>query len=66
MNSFTSQVSFLVDRKGRKTHAVLPIKDYERLVEDEYDNKIADSRENEGAISLEEFKNRVRASRVSR
>ena len=54
-----SAISFLVDRKGRKTHAVLPIGEYERMVENEYDNAVADSRKNDGTVSLEEFKKRI-------
>ena len=68
MATLTSQssVSFVVDRRGKKTHALLPIREYERLMENEYDNTVADSRENDGTISLEEFKKRVRAQRISR
>ena len=58
-------VSFVVDRRGRKTHALLPIKEYERLTEDDYDNQIADLREKDGSISSEEFKKHVRNRRVS-
>ena len=65
MNTFPSQVSFLVDRKGKKTHAVLPIKDYERLVEDQYDNAVADSRIHEATTSFDEAKARIRARRNS-
>jgi hypothetical protein len=61
-----SKVSFMVDRRGKRTHALLPIKEYERLIEDQYDNAVADSRENEGTISLEEAKSRIRARRLSR
>ena len=48
-----------MDRKGRKTHVVLPIDEYERMRENEYDNAAADSRENDGAVSLEEFKRKL-------
>jgi len=55
-------ISFVFDRLGRKTHALIPIKEYERLAEDDYDNMIADSREDDGSISNEEFKQRIRRS----
>lgn len=45
-----NNVKFLVDRKGRRTHAVVPIRQYEDLLEDIYDNALADSREDEGTI----------------
>ena len=56
---------FLVDGNGRRTHAVIPIEEYERLIEDDYDNDVADSRENDGTISSEEFRKRVRNRQVS-
>lgn len=54
--SITRKVKFLVDRRGKKTHALLPIEEYQRLIEGNYDNEVADSRENDGTISLKEFK----------
>ena len=65
MNTISSNVSFLVDHKGKKTHAVLPIKEYERLVEDQFDNAVADSRINEVTTSFDEAKARIRARRIS-
>jgi len=59
-------ISFVFDRRGKRTHALLPIKEYERLLEDQYDNAVADSREKDGSITNEEFKKRVRSRRVSR
>ncbi|MFH0765588.1 MAG: hypothetical protein V2A61_04120 [Calditrichota bacterium] len=64
--SIQQRVKFLVDKRGQRTHALMPIKDYERLMEDQYDNEIADSRENEETISLEDFKKRVRTKRIPR
>jgi len=55
-----SKVKFLIDRKGKRTHAVLPIKEYMELLENLHDNTVADSRANEGTISLDELKMRLK------
>jgi PHD/YefM family antitoxin component YafN of YafNO toxin-antitoxin module len=52
---------FLVDRKGKKTAVVLPIKDYERLLEDLHDLSVVAERRHEPTISLEELKRRLKA-----
>ncbi|HHT9131027.1 MAG TPA: type II toxin-antitoxin system Phd/YefM family antitoxin [Candidatus Tripitaka californicus] len=52
---------FLVDRRGRKTAVVLPIKDYERLLEDLHDLSVVAERRHEPTISLEELKRRLKA-----
>ena len=54
-----SAISFLVDRKGRKTHAVLPIDEYGQLLEDLEDLAVVASRRDEGYISLDELKKRL-------
>jgi len=60
VETINNKVQFLFDRKDKRTHAVLPIYEYEGLIEDLYDNAVADSREDEGTISLEELKKRLR------
>jgi PHD/YefM family antitoxin component YafN of YafNO toxin-antitoxin module len=57
---------FLIDEKGRRTAVVLPIKEYERLLEsdeDLADLRAADEARAEGGedISLEEFEAQLRA-----
>ncbi|MDO8635105.1 MAG: hypothetical protein Q7R34_02510 [Dehalococcoidia bacterium] len=52
---------FLIDRKGKKTDVVLPIKDYERILEDIHDLAVVAERRNEPTISLDELKRRLRA-----
>jgi len=58
-----SRVSYVVNRRGKRTHAILPIKEYEELIEDLHDMAVIASRKNEGSISLEEAKSRIRARR---
>jgi|GEM_PF-1185342 len=60
----TNSIRYLVTSQGTRTHIVIPIKDYERLIEDIYDNAVSDSRANEGTISLEESKQSLRIKRV--
>ena len=58
------QVSFLVNRRGKRTHALLPIKEYERLVEDQHDIAISEARKDEIPLDYEQVKARIRANRV--
>ncbi len=60
LETIENRVKFLIDRKGKRTHAVLPIKQYEELLEDLYDNAVADSREGESKISFDELANRMK------
>ena len=55
-----NRVKFLTDRKGKRTHAVLPIKQYRELLENLHDNIIADSREEEGTIDFTELTMRLK------
>ena len=50
---------FLVDKDGKRTHAVLPIKDYEELLEDMHDVAIVKKRRKENSISIAEMKKRL-------
>ena len=55
------QEQFLVDRNGKKTAVVLPIEDYERLLEDLHDLSVVAERRNEPTISFDELKRRLQA-----
>jgi len=53
--TFTNpEAIFLKDRRGRRTHAVVPIKEYEELLDDLHDLATAHSRLNEEDIPMEE------------
>jgi len=52
---------FIVDRDGKKTSVVLPIEDYERLLEDLHDLSVVAERRDEATISFNELKHRLRA-----
>ena len=54
------KVKFFTDGKGRRTHAVLPIKEYEELVADLEGLAGTVSRRGETSASLAEMKRRPR------
>jgi len=51
---------FIVDPKGKKTAVVLPVKEYERLLEDLHDLSVVAERRREPTISLDELKRRLK------
>jgi hypothetical protein len=51
---------FVVDKKGRKTGVVIPLKRYRRLLEDLHDLSAIAERRVERPISFEELKRRFR------
>lgn len=50
---------FLVDDHGKKTAVLLPIKKYEKLMEDLHDLAVVAERKSEEPISLAEMKKRL-------
>ena len=53
------KISFVVDEKGRKQSVVLPIKEYQELLEDLADLALIAERKNEPAEPLEVVKKRL-------
>ena len=53
------KVKYLVDKNGKRTHAVLPIKDYEELLEDMNDAAVVIERRKDGSISISDMKKRL-------
>jgi len=50
---------YVVDEKGKKTAVILPIKRYERLMEDPHDLSVLAERREEKSIGLDEMKRRL-------
>jgi len=50
------QLQYLTNGKGKKTAVVLPLQDYEKLLEDLDDLAVIAERRDEGTISHEELK----------
>lgn len=51
---------FVVDSQGKKTAVILPIRRYQRLLEDVHDLTVVAERKNEEPISLDEMKRRLK------
>jgi hypothetical protein len=60
LETLRNKVKFLIDNSGKRTHAVLPMKQYQELLENLYDNAVADSRQDEGTISFDELTSRLK------
>src|SRR3990172_9083191 len=52
---------FIIDESGKKKAVVLPIEDYEELLEDIHDLAVIAERKNELTISFDELKKRLNA-----
>jgi PHD/YefM family antitoxin component YafN of YafNO toxin-antitoxin module len=50
---------FVVDREGKRQAVIIPLEDYQRLMEDLHDLAVVAERRDEEAISLEEMKRRL-------
>ncbi len=55
-----SQEQYVVDPRGKKTAVVLPIKRYERLMEDLHDLAVVAERRDEKSVSLMAMKRRLK------
>ena len=53
------QEQFLIDQNGKKTAVVLPVEDYERLLEDLHDLSVVAERRQESTLSFNELKRRL-------
>jgi PHD/YefM family antitoxin component YafN of YafNO toxin-antitoxin module len=52
---------YIVDENGKKTAVVIPVKEYERLLEDVHDLSVVAERRDEPTVSLDDLKRRLRA-----
>lgn len=51
---------YIIDKKGNKTAVVLPIEEYEELLEDIHDLAVIAERRNETTITFDELKQRLK------
>lgn len=51
---------YIIDADGKKTEVILSLQQYEQLLEDLHDLAIVAERRDEGTLSLEEVKQRLR------
>ena len=54
------QEKYIVDEKGQRTAVVLPVEEYEELLEDLHDLAVIAERRDEPTITFEELKKRLR------
>lgn len=54
------QEQYIVDQKGQKTAVVIPLQEYEELLEDLHDLAIIAERRDEPTIPFEEIKKRLK------
>lgn len=53
------QEQYIVDEKGQKTAVILPVEEYDELLEDIHDLAVIAERRNEPTVSFEEVKARL-------
>ena len=56
-----SQEQYIIDGKGQKTAVILPVEEYEELLEDLHDLAVIAERRDEPTVSFEELKKRLQA-----
>jgi len=54
------QEQYIVDEKGEKTAVIIPVEEYEELLEDIHDLAIIADRRDEPAITFEELKKKLK------
>ena len=57
---------YIVDENGKRTAVVMPIKEFQRLLEDLHDLTVVAERRDEPTISLDELRRRLRADGLIR
>ncbi len=55
------QEQYIIDGKGKKTAVILPVEEYEELLEDLHDLAVIAERRDEPTVSFEELKKRLQA-----
>ena len=52
---------YIVDENGKKTAVVIPVREFQRLLEDLHDLTVVAERRDEPTVSLDELRRRLRA-----
>ncbi len=61
MEDMMGKAQYLVDENGQKTAVVLPVEEYEELLEDIHDLAVIAERKDEPTTSFDELKKRLEA-----
>ncbi|HOF03349.1 MAG TPA: hypothetical protein PLT58_05275 [Atribacterota bacterium] len=59
MENFKEEI-YIVDKKGKKTAAILPIEKYEELIENLHDLSIIAERRDETTLSFDKIKEKLK------
>jgi len=60
MQTMAVQEQFIIDARGKKTSVILPLKQYQKLMEDLHDLAVVAERRAEAPMSLGEMKRRLK------
>jgi ribosome-binding protein aMBF1 (putative translation factor) len=64
MRKSQEEEKYIVNKKGTKTDIIIPLDEYEELLEDLHDLAIIAERREEPTLSLEELKKKLRADDI--
>ena len=56
--------NYIIDKKGKKTAAILPIEKYEELIEDLHDLSVIAERRDEPTITFDKLKEKLRKNGI--
>lgn len=59
-----AQAQYVIDDNGKKTAVLLPLKEYQKLIEDLHDLAVVAERKDEEPISLSELNRRLKKDGV--
>jgi PHD/YefM family antitoxin component YafN of YafNO toxin-antitoxin module len=57
----TTQEQYVVDADGNKKGVIIPVEEYEQMLEDLHDLTVVAERRSEKPVSIEEMKKRLKA-----
>jgi len=64
MRKLQEKEKYIVDRTGTKTDVIIPLNEYEELLEDIHDLAVIAERRDEPTISLEELKRKLQVNGI--
>ncbi len=57
----TGKIQYFVDEKGKRTSVLIPLNEYEELLEDLHDLAVIAERRDEPTVSFEKLKKKLKA-----
>jgi len=57
----TDKIQYIVDEKGKRTSVIIPLNEYEELLEDLHDLAVIAERRDEPTVSFEKLKKKLKA-----